>query len=148
MTKEYRIALSEVNAILKLSSLEVIHNVPYKLRKYIVQNMDKTFKANIDMSKNLENQDISNKAKNILALIYRDYLVSNEEKNKLIVNEKQMQIERQKQIRELYNPDNIFKKKHEINEQQESTAMVVVKEKNIFTKILHKIKSFFMGGIK
>ncbi len=148
MTKEYRIALSEVNAILKLSSIEVIHNVPYKLRKYIVQNMDKTFKANIDMSKNLENQDISNKAKNILALIYRDYLVSNEEKNKLIINEKQMQTERQKQIRELYNPDNIFKKKHEINEQQESTAMVVVKEKNIFTKILHKIKSFFMGGIK
>ena len=148
MTKEYRIALSEVNAILKLSSIEVIQNVPYKLRKYIVQNMDKTFKDNIDMSKNLENQDISNKAKNILALIYRDYLVSNEEKNKLIINEKQMQTERQKQIRELYNPDNIFKKKHEINEQQESTAMVVVKEKNIFTKILHKIKSFFMGGIK
>lgn len=148
MTKEYRIALSEVNALLKLSNMEVVHNVPYKLRKYIVQNMDKTFKVNVDMSKSLEDQNISNKAKNILALIYRDYLVTTEEKKQLIINEKQMQTERQKQIRELYNPENVFKKNHEINEQQGSTAMIVIKEKNIFSKILHKIKSFFMEGIK
>lgn len=148
MTKEYRIALSEVNALLKLSNMEVVHNVPYKLRKYIVQNMDKTFKVNVDMSKSLEDQNISNKAKNILALIYRDYLVTNEEKKQLIINEKQMQTERQKQIRELYNPENVFKKNYEINEQQGSTAMIVIKEKNIFSKILHKIKSFFMEGIK
>lgn len=148
MTKEYRIALSEVNALLKLSNMEVVHNVPYKLRKYIVQNMDKTFKVNVDMSKSLEDQNISNKAKNILALVYRDYLVTNEEKKQLIINEKQMQTERQKQIRELYNPENVFKKNYEINEQQGSTAMIVIKEKNIFSKILHKIKSFFMEGIK
>lgn len=148
MTKEYRIALSEVNALLKLSNMEVVHNVPYKLRKYIVQNMDKTFKVNVDMSKSLEDQNISNKAKNILALIYRDYLVTNEEKKQLIINEKQMQTERQKQIRELYNPENVFKKNYEINEQQGSTAMIVIKEKNIFSKVLHKIKSFFMEGIK
>ena len=61
--------------------MEVVHNVPYKLRKYIVQNMDKTFKVNVDISKSLEDQNISNKAKSILALIYRDYLVTNEEKN-------------------------------------------------------------------
>lgn len=148
MTKEYRIALSEVNALLKLSNMEVVHKVPYKLRKYIVQNMDKTFKVNVDMSKSLEDQNISNKAKNILALIYRDYLVTNEEKKQLIINEKQMQTERQKQIRELYNPENVFKKNYEINEQQGSTAMIVIKEKNIFSKILHKIKSFFMERIK
>ena len=59
-----------------------------------------------------------------------------------------MQTERQKQIRELYNPENVFKKNHEINEQQGSTAMIAIKEKNIFSKILHKIKSFFMEGIK
>ncbi len=47
MTQEYRIALAEVNCILKRTSIDVIKKIPYRFRKYIITNMDKTHIINL-----------------------------------------------------------------------------------------------------
>ena len=56
------------------------------------------------------------------------------------------------EMREIYNLDNIFKKKEkgeQNNEvKQENTELIEYKEQNIFKKILNKIMKFFKQNIK
>lgn len=52
---------------------------------------------------------------------------------------------KEEELREKYNPDNLFKKK-EINESiesQENTELIEYKEENFFRKVLNKIMSLF-----
>lgn len=60
-------------------------------------------------------------------------------------NDKKIEAE----MRERYNPDNLFKKKEKEKEEQnnevkqENTELIEYKEQNIFKKILNKIMKFF-----
>ena len=58
-------------------------------------------------------------------------------------NDKKIEAE----MRERYNPDNIFKKKEKVEQnnevKQENTELIECKEQNIFKKILNKIMKFF-----
>ena len=74
MNKKYKIALKEVNDILKLSEFELQKRIPYKVRKFIVSNMDYEYKTNIQADISLEGQQISEEAKNILAYLYKEFL--------------------------------------------------------------------------
>ena len=55
------------------------------------------------------------------------------------------------EMRERYNPDNLFKKKEKVEQnndiKQERTELIEYKEKNIFRKILDRIKNFFRKSI-
>ena len=74
MDQEYKIALKEVNEILNLSERSVQKRIPYKFRKFIVTNMEKEYIPNINLNVSLENQEISLKAKELLAYIYKKFL--------------------------------------------------------------------------
>ena len=56
------------------------------------------------------------------------------------------------EMREIYNLDNIFKKKEKGEQnnavKQENTELIEYKEQNIFKKILNKIMKFFKQNIK
>ena len=58
-------------------------------------------------------------------------------------NDKKIEAE----MRERYNPDNLFKKKEKEEQnnevKQENTELIEYKEQNIFKKILNKIMKFF-----
>ena len=104
---------------------------------------DKSYKVNIDYSKEDWDNNISEETKEILALIYRDYIVSPEERKELIKEEAEFEKQKELELREKYNPDNLFKNKHkEINkeiEKENETAIVQYHE-----SILTKIKKWFM----
>ncbi len=70
-------ALTEVNYVLKYSTLDVIKKIPYRFRRYVVKNMDKEYIPDIKLGVPFESQNISERTKYILALIYRDYLRNN-----------------------------------------------------------------------
>ena len=76
--------LTEVNEIIKHSSRNVQKKIPYKFRKYLVRNLDKNYKPNIDMSKPLNEQEIKPETRHILALIYSDYLT---DKNQTLIQD-------------------------------------------------------------
>ena len=63
-------------------------------------------------------------------------------------NDKKIEAE----MRERYNPDNLFKKKEKEEQnnevKQENTELIEYKEQNIFKKILNKIMKFFKQNIK
>ena len=96
--------------------------------------MDREYKVEVDLSKRIEEQNISQEAKDILALIYRDYLVSKTEREELIQREIRNHKEKEK-----YNPDNLFKKKNE-NIKGEQSLVVIQKEKNIFRRIFNYLR--------
>lgn len=144
VTAEYKIAYSEVLEILKHISKEEYNKIP--------QNMIKTFKVNASTendfkynpNKTLQEQNVSETARTIIAILFRDYWTSNEQKEKILSVQN---AERGRIKREKYNPDNIFKTKNITTNEQipssEETSMVVVNEEKWYKKLFSFIKGIF-----
>lgn len=142
MEESFKNSLSEVYTVIENSDIDIINKIPDNFKNFIKNNMNKdNMKANIQDSDWKNN--ISEDAKTILALIYRDYLISAEERNNLLYEEKIKRLEYEQILRKKYNPDNLFKNNTKITDegkQQESTSMVEYKEKNFLQKLFDKIK--------
>lgn len=149
MEDNYSKALAEVFDIINNSQEEIIDKIPNKLYQFLKNNMDKNYKVNIDY--NNENWDnvIREDTKEILALIYRDYLVTPEEREQLRKEEAEEEKRIELELRKKYDPDNIFKRyasedniKERKSDIQNNTAIVEYKE-SIFTKIKNWFKQIF-----
>ena len=143
-------AVSEVIDILKHSEIEVTQKIPKKFIEFLTKNSDRDYIPNIDYSEENWENSIEEDAKVLIALIYRDYIMSEEEKEKVIE-----EAERQEQkIREKYNLDNLFKKNSKIEneksqddtEQEVQKSLLIIKEEKWCERIINKIKEIF--GIK
>ena len=101
---------------------------------------------NIDYTKTINDQELLHETRVILSLIYRDYICTAEKRNSLIKSDKEDLERIENELREKYNPDNLFKKKkdtEDTNIPKEENAIIEVKKGNIFRRILNKIKAFF-----
>lgn len=143
-------AVSEVIDVLKHSEIEVTQKIPKKFIEFLTKNSDRDYIPNIDYSEENWENSIEEDAKVLIALIYRDYIMSEEEKEKVIE-----EAERQEQkIREKYNLDNLFKKNSKIEneksqddtEQEVQKSLLIIKEEKWYERIINKIKEIF--GIK
>ena len=143
-------SFTEVYYIINHFEKELYNKIPKGFINLIKQNMDKSYKCNIDFSEDINKQDLLHETRVILSLIYRDYLCSEEERKILIEKDKSEIAKYEEELREKYNPDNLFKKNQTtINNYQENTnvnenetAMIQYKE-SFIKKILNKIKSIF-----
>lgn len=142
-------AFTEVNEIIKMMPNELVKKIPNKFIEMIEEERDKEYYPNIQEP--LEKQRLKNETIIILGLIYRDFLCSPDEKRRLQEKDARELQEVQKaieeEIREKYNPDNIFKNKRQnIVEEKtvsnESISMIVAEEK-WYKKIFNLIKSLF-----
>lgn len=142
MDEEYRKSLCEVAEVLENSEENIQQKIPKKLKDFIYNNRISNYNPRIDFSKEDWEEDLSEDAKSIIALIYRDCLVSKEERKKLLKIE-------ENELYEKYNPDNIFKNNNEsekINEEMSSTDSISLtsqEEQIWYKKIIKKILSFF-----
>ena len=145
-------AVAEVLEILSNSEKEITNKIPENFMRFLKENADKEYKVNIDFNNEHWDDTIKKETKVILALIYRDYLVSEEEKIILLKEEKERLDKEEQELHEKYKPDNLFKnnvtttKKENIEEKQEelnNMKMIEVKEDSWFKKIWKKIISMF-----
>lgn len=149
MKQEYKEAFSEVNEIIKMMPDELTNKIPSKFKEMLEDERDKEYNPNIQEP--LEKQKLKNETIIILGLIYRDFLCPPNEKRRLQEKDarelQEVQKALEEEIREKYNPDDIFKNKRQnmIEEKQptEQTSMVVVKEKKWYKKIFNIIKNLF-----
>lgn len=116
-----------------------------KIPEYVLTNLKElaeksNIKVIIDRNKELKEQAISEETKDFIALIYYNYIATKEQKTQILEIWNQNELLYQEEIRKKYNPDDIFKK--EIVKEEDNLAMVEYK-KNIFQKMLEKIKSIF-----
>ena len=136
-----RNAYTEVYTILQDLNTEEYNKIPPKIVKAIEENMNEEYEYELDEDLELKNQPMLPETKAILFNLFRDYLATSEQKEKIIKmqNEERQKSELKKQ--QQYNA-NVFQNKTKENINQ-SKELIEYKE-NIFIKLINKIKSWFV----
>jgi len=135
----------EVLTILAFFNENLIERIPAKVFKNLSKlAADSKLDFYIDKEKDLDEEDISEESKDLISLIYYDYIASEDEKNEIAKLWNQNEYKYQEYLKEIYNSDNLFKNKKIENKEvlNECNAMVKYKE-NLFKKIMEKLKSMF-----
>ena len=141
---------SEVYGILNMLGEDYISKLPSSLYDIIKKEKSNEYNPTYSMDVALENQNISKKALSMIALFHLNYWCnSDEEKQELRTLFRTNEEEKQRMLREKYNPDNLFKnKKSQLDikniDESKTNALVEVKKKNFWQTIFSKIKIFFM----
>lgn len=147
MTFETRQAYTEVCEVLQYMPDEYVKKIPEKLVKLFQNGKLDSYKVKIDESNPLDKSCLSKEAIVIIAILNYQYWCPNAKiKNNLYQMYLSNNEKYQKEIREKYNPDNLFKKKEKDKKPSESIeelSMVEYKKQSFLQKILGKIAKFF-----
>ena len=143
ITKEYAMAYTEVIEILKHVPDEDVNKIPKEKLEFYKANMDNEYKYKLDMTKEFEEQEISDITKAILANIFRDYWATPYQKERIEAKEKYDIEKLEEEKREKYNPDNVFKNNKEETFVENTNLPVEIKKKTFFKKLISFIKGLF-----
>ncbi len=125
---EMKKAFAEVHDILKHSELEIQEKIPKKFLDMLEENEDKNYIINIDYDKDINNQKLLPYTRDILAMVYTDYLCSKEEKEKfLLENEKVIEEQETQQI---------IEKNKAMGENLNNTSITLIKKEKWYQKII------------
>lgn len=133
-------AYSEVYVILNLMSWNSINKIPEKIWKNIEDKRDKQKVIEIN---NIKEYQVSEQANKILAVLYKNYFATDEEKEAIQEKEKILYQKEQEELREKYNPDTIFRNKESKVEIVENSVIMVEYKESIFTRIKNWFKRTF-----
>ena len=144
-----KVAYSEVYTILQMLDGLEYNKIPYDVIEAIKENRSKEYTLGINSELELKNQNLLPKTKAILAVIYRDYLASPEEKEEIKNRENEERKKNEIEKRKKYNID-VFANNIEINKniKEETSLQVTENKENILKRILNKIKLFFNNRLK
>lgn len=150
--KEYGEALAELKVLLKHTDQKLVEKIPNKFMNYIEKNAAKDYDVNIQLDIPLEQQNLKEKTKDFMALIYRNYFCTEEERKELDFVLKENQQKYEKALNEKYSYENLFKpmKKEEIThevpeENKEQTALIDYENMKWYRKIVFKITNWFQA---
>ncbi len=130
-------AFTEVNEILENMDESYVNHISKSFRRMIIENMDLNYEFRYDSSKSFMEQEISDDAKAIMAIIYMEYWATNEEKETI---KKQIEVD-EKEVYDVFKSTS--KKAVNQEEKQIETALVEVKKKNFLLKVFERIKNLF-----
>ena len=141
---QYANAYKEVLEILKNISQEDYNKVPKGKINLFEQNANKEYIFEYDSNKTLEEQNVSKTARAIIAILFRDYWATDEQRNKIKAFQKNKRHQIEEENKQKYE---VFKNKTNIAnikeiEQAENMQLVEYKE-NIFKRILVFLKKMF-----
>ena len=153
MKLEYKQALFEVYVILENTDEEIKNKIPKKFIEFIKDNMDINHKFKLEPEKELIEQKMMIQTKEILALIYRDYICTKKERKELLLQKKEKKIKKNKKNIKKKNIDyekiknnnkqrDIKEKLYNINE----NALIEVSQEKWYKKLISRILKIF--GIK
>ena len=154
MEDNYSKAYKEIVEILKYVPEESVNKLPKEMRDMFEAEQLKTYNFQIDTEKNFEEQELLEETKAILANIFRDYWATDYQKARIIEKENQDREEWERQKREKYNPNDIFKNRNtttkdndisqdiqeQLNEEYNKNLPMEVQKQNIFQRLLSFIK--------
>jgi len=158
MEDNYSKAYKEIVEILKYVPEESVNKIPKEMRDMFEAEQLKTYNFQIDTEKPFEEQELLEETKAILANIFRDYWATDYQKARIIEKENQDREEWERQKREKYNPNDIFKNRNrntttsdndssqdipeQLNEEYNKNLPIEVKE-NFYKKIINFFKKLF-----
>ncbi len=151
MTIVNRRAYTEVLEILKHISQEELNKIPTEIIKFMEDNRDNTYNFTYDVSQSLGEQKVLRETNSIIIYIFKKYFATDVQKEKINNILMQNELIYQKNLKEKYNPELLFRKKeYKIEDEKESiennmeeVSLIEYKE-NIFIKLIKKIKNNFL----
>ncbi len=144
----YPKAYKEVMEILKYVPDENINKIPKSMIEMFNIKMDKSYNFKIDISKELEEQNILNETKSIIANIFRDYWATPYQRERIVAKEHYDREKEEEEKRKKYDPNDIFKEQKErrvaIEREYSSNdnLPIEVKKEKFYQKIINYIKNF------
>lgn len=140
---EYANAYSEVLEILKNISKEDYEKVPSEKIDLFEKNANKNYNFQYDANLTLDEQDVSKRAKAIIAILFRDYWATTEQREKILAKQNYDRIQIEKDKQKQYDVDSIFKNKEKKAETVENSVSMVEYKESIFTRIKKWFKQTF-----
>ena len=150
---EYANAYSEVLEIIKYIPKEEYTKIPRKKIELFETKSNKDYKFSYNPEKTLDEQNVSKRAKAIIAILFRDYWATDTQREKKKKKKKYDILQLDKMKQEKNNSNDILKKrdkkyevpKENINEYEiknsiNSNLPIEVKEKSIYIKMINLFK--------
>lgn len=139
VTTEYKIAYSEVLEILRYISKEEFNKIPANMVEMFKANCSNENEFVYDPSKTLQEQNVSEIARTIIAILFRDYWATEVQKEKILAKQN---FDREKIKQEIYNPNNLFKNKQTIIEEKVEEQQLIVYRESIVKRIFNRLLAF------
>lgn len=149
-----RQAYTEIDNFIELLDEYNRNKVPKKLREFFKREKDNTYTKVIDPNIPVKEQNLKEETLALIAMLNLQYWCEDEEeKRRLKKIYSDNEIKHQQKLREMYNPEDVFKTKqkqeqieNEISSEeiQENVAMVEYKKETL----IDKIKKFFANIFK
>lgn len=148
--EDVRLVYSEVLGVILALGNKYMENTPSHIIKFLRKNCDYSRIPEIDNNIRLEDQNISEDSKLFIMLLKFNYWCeSQSEKDEMYSIMKENEIKYQKELKEKYNIDNLFKNKEEsfisnkANENVECQAIAKPINNRWYKKIIQFIKKIF-----
>lgn len=138
ITKEEKIAYAQVLEVLNSISFNDYCKIPKEKIHFFKVNAEKNVEFDYNPDKTFQEQNISDTAKTIIAILFRDYWATEEQREKIIRVQQQERIRIEKEKQEKYKSNELFNNKKEKETQE--VALVEVKELKWYKKIFDFFK--------
>lgn len=143
---EFSRGVSEVLDILNHIEEKYVKKIPIKFMQFLESNKADSYVPNLDHSKKIYEMNLSEKAKNILAIIYMNYWCTPEQKADFIRNIENNEKNYKNALKENYDSSNIFNTKSNVQTNEEikensCNQIAEIKKESAFKKIIMKIKT-------
>lgn len=144
----YKMAFKEVLVILNNIPRADYEKIPNDIIENLKNNQEYSYKFNLEPGKSINDQKISDLAKAIIENFYRDYWVTDAERQKILQEEKYKREKIEEEKRKKYNPEDIFKNvnsniKSSSESKIEATALIELRKEKWYNKIITLLKKFF-----
>ena len=148
ITEDYANSCAEVVRILDYIPYRDYKKIPKDVILHYEKNANKSCDFEYDIKNSLDEQNVSKTAKTIIAILFRDYWATSEQKSKILDYEKYEAIKEEEIKKEKYNSNDLFKKNEEnlienIKFDNENNMVIVQQKQKGYKKILYKILKFF-----
>lgn len=142
-----RQAYTEIDNFIELLDEYNRNKVPKKLREFFKREKDNTYTKIIDPNIPIKEQNLKEETLALIAMLNLLYWCEDEEeKQRLKKIYSDNEIKHQQKLREMYNPDDVFKTKNtevknELNNTNDELAVIEYKE-SFLNRVISKIKRF------
>ena len=142
MKREYEEAFAEVDEMLKIMPADLLRKIPTQFKEMI--SLKKAKDYNIKIQEPLEQQHLKQKTITILGLIYRDFLSSPEERERLQFEDNKKMVQIEQEMQQQYDITSVLKSRRNNKiEEEYSTDLTIYKEPGFIKKFFNLIKGLF-----
>lgn len=142
MNDVYARAYTELYEILKNISENDLNKIPKEVFNMLERKRDKEYNFKLEENIEFENQKLLRETKILLAILYRDYWATKEEKEKIIQKWKNDIIKSEEEKKKIYNEIFENKKERILEQKNDNNLPVEVKKEKLFKKIISFIKKY------